>query len=142
MKNRSNIAASIVQNHELLASVYESSQGAEGSALEENEKFIDSIEGKIQQFQNELQEFWYGLIDSETIKTIIDAGTKILDILGKITDKIGLLGTAAIGVGAALSFKTLSKNSGGRAKEVCPQIAKYATESFSREVCEFWCILE
>lgn len=141
-KNRANIAASILQSPEILKSAYESSAyESEGSAQKELDKYLDSIEGKIQQFTNELQEFWYNLISSETVKAVIDAGTKILDILGNIVDKLGTVGTAAAVAGAAFGLKAV-KNGGGRAKEVCPQIAKYATESFSREVCEFWCILE
>ncbi len=103
-------------------------------------KFLDSIEGKVQQFKNEVQEFWYNLVSSDSIKSIIDFGTKIVDIIGKIVDKIGLLGTAITGVAVAINLKAM-KNGGGRVKQFT-FIAKYATESFSREVYEFLCVLE
>lgn len=45
-KNRSNIAASILQNGEMLRSVYEDSQNSAGSAQEELDKYLDSIEGE------------------------------------------------------------------------------------------------
>ena len=45
-KNRSNIAASILQNADLLKSVYESSQDSEGSAQQELDAYLDSIEGE------------------------------------------------------------------------------------------------
>ena len=45
-KNRSNIAASIIQNGEMLRSVYEDSQNSVGSAQEELDKYLDSIEGE------------------------------------------------------------------------------------------------
>lgn len=44
-KNRANIAASILQNAELLRSVYEDSQNSEGSAQEELDAHLGSIEG-------------------------------------------------------------------------------------------------
>ena len=141
-KNRANIAASILQSPDVLKAAYEdSAYNSEGSAQQELSKYLDSIEGRLQQFNNEVQKFWYNLISSDTIKTFISAGTKIIDFIGKITDKVGLLGTAIGGVVAVVSFKSM-KNGGGRAKMFALRIVKYATESFSREVCEFWCILE
>lgn len=104
-KNRANIAASILQNPELLKSVYESSQDSSGSAQEELDKYLDSIEGKIQQFTNEVQEFWYNLISSETIKTVIDAGTAIVDIIGDIVGALGEVGTIATTIGTVLGGK-------------------------------------
>ena len=70
---------------------------------------------KISQFSNEVQEFWYNLIDSETVKFFVDAGTTIIDIIGKITSALGEIGTIGAGLGAVFSFKTL-KNGGGRDK--------------------------
>lgn len=114
-KNRANIAASILQNNELLESVYESSQDSEGSAEKELEKYLDSIEGKIAQFKNEVQEFWYNLISSETVKGIVDIGTWFVDILGDIVGYLGEIGTLATVVGTAFGIGSIKK-SGGRAK--------------------------
>ena len=134
-KRRANIAASILQNEDLLTSVYDSSANdSEGSAQQELDKYLDSIEGKIQLFNNEVQEFWYGLIDSETVKGFISAGTSIIDIIGKMTSEFGLLGTAVTAFATAFSVHAALKG-GGRVKKFT-LIAKYATESFSREVCE------
>ena len=130
-----------MQNPKLLKDVYTSSQDSEGSAQEELDKYLDSIEGKIAQFTNELQEFWYNLISSETIKWFIDAGTTIVDIIGNIVGALGEVGTAVASVSAFFIGKSLIKNSGGRVKKFA-LVIKYATESFSREVCEFWCTLE
>ena len=135
-KNRSNILASILQSPETLRDAYESSlNDSAGSAQEELNKYLDSIEGKIAKFQNEAQEFWHNLISSETVKNVIDAGTTIMDILGKVADVLGEIGTLGAIAGTSLSIY-LSKNSGGRDKKFS-LIIKYATESFSREVCEF-----
>lgn len=99
-KNRANIAASILQNPETLRSVYEDSQNSEGSAEEENQKFKDSIEGKIQELQNRVQEFWQTLISSDTIKDVTDFLTTALKTVTKITDTIGTIPSivAAIGI--------------------------------------------
>lgn len=116
-KNRANVAASILQNNELLESVYDSSANdSEGSAQEELDKYLDSIEGKMQQFKNEVQEFWYNLISSDTVKGFVDFGTNVIDIIGKITDKIGLLGTTIVSIYALPKLKYALKG-GGRAKK-------------------------
>lgn len=109
-KNRSNIAASILENPELLENVYKESQNSDGSAQEELSKYLDSIEGKIQQFTNEVQEFWYNLISSDTIKAIIDVGTTIVDVIGNVVDKAGALGDMGVLFAGGLGFNKLYKN--------------------------------
>lgn len=101
-KVRSNIAASILMNPELLESVYESAKDSAGSAAEENAKYLDSIVGKTQQFKNELQELEQNALDSELIKDTIDLGTALLSIFNGLGDAlpkvISLIGAAALGV--------------------------------------------
>ena len=117
-KRRANIAASILQNEDLLTSVYDSSTNeSEGSAQKALDKHLDSIEGKIQQFTNKVQEFWYGFIDSETVKGFIDLGTSVLDILGKITSSLGEVGTIIAALGTSLAFHFAKVKSGGRVKK-------------------------
>ena len=101
-KVRSNIAASILMNPELLENVYNSALESGGSAAEENAKYLDSIVGKTQQFKNELQELEYTLADSETIKNIIDLGTNLLSLLNEFIKKIPMATNMIISLGAAL----------------------------------------
>lgn len=118
-KNRSNILASMFESPDVLKSAYDTSiNESQGSAQEELDKYLDSIEGKMKNFTNEVQEFWYNLISSETVKGFVDFGTKAIDILGKITDKLGLLKTSIIAIIALPKLKNLlvGKDSGGRVK--------------------------
>ena len=46
-KNRANIAASILQNPDMLRDVFEDSQNSAGSAEQELSAYLDSIEGEI-----------------------------------------------------------------------------------------------
>lgn len=123
-KTRSNIAASILQNGDMLRSVYESSQNSQGSALEENEKYLDSVEGKIDQAKNKLQELASTTIDSNMLKGLIDGATSLLDVLNKILGVVqgsgaglstlfgGLLGVGLAkngrGIGQSNFFNTFS----------------------------------
>ena len=106
-KNRSNIAASILQNGDMLRSVYEDAQNSEGSAEKELNSYLDSIDGKMAQLENRAQEFWFKVIDSETIKNGIDLLSTLLKGTTDFVDTVGLLPTILTGIGAALSFKNV-----------------------------------
>lgn len=90
-KNRASIAASILQNPETLQSVYEdSSTKAAGSAMEENQKYLDSISGHLAKLQNAWQEMWANAANRDIINMFIDLATVLLNVI----NKVGLLGSA------------------------------------------------
>lgn len=108
-KNRANIAASILQNGDMLRSVYKDAQNSEGSAEKELNSYLDSIDGKMAQLENHAQEFWFKVIDSETIKNGIDLLSTLLKGATDFVDTVGLLPTILTGIGAALSFKNVGE---------------------------------
>lgn len=109
-KNRSNIAASILQNGDMLRSVYEDAQNSEGSAEKELNSYLDSIDGKMAQLENRAQEFWFKVIDSETIKNGIDLLSTLLKGATDFVDTVGLLPPIFTGVAAAFSFKNVGRD--------------------------------
>ena len=109
-KNRANIAASILQNGDMLRSVYKDAQNSEGSAEKELNSYLDSIDGKMAQLENRTQEFWFKVIDSETIKNGIDLLSTLLKGATDFVDTVGLLPTILTGIGAALSFKNVGRD--------------------------------
>ena len=76
-----------------------------GSAIAENEKWLDSIEGKTQQFTNALQTMWSHIIDSEAVKRFVGFGTNLIELLDTTHGKIIAL-VAAIKLAA--KFKNVS----------------------------------
>lgn len=96
-KHRANVLSSILQNPEDLKNAYEMALDSDGSAMAENEKYLDSIQGKMDQFTNQLQVMWMNTFDSSLVKGVIDLGTGLL----KVVDTIGLfpslLGAVSIG---------------------------------------------
>ena len=106
-KNRSNIASSILLNPELLESVYESAQNADGAAMKELDSYMESLDAKVGQFQNRLQELESDLVDSNFLKGAVDFGTEFIHILDEIINKFGVLPTIMAGVGAGLSVKNV-----------------------------------
>jgi peptidoglycan hydrolase-like protein with peptidoglycan-binding domain len=101
LKNRANTAAAILSNQVDLENAYVDALGAEGSAYAENEKYLDSIQGKLDQFTNAVQTMWNNTLDDSWIKGFVDFGTIIIQTI----DKIGLLTTALIALGAVSMIK-------------------------------------
>ena len=93
-KNRSNALAAILGNLEDLEGAYDAALDAEGSALKENEAYLDSIQGRVDLFKNSLQTMWYSELDSEFIKLVVDLGTALI----KVVDTLGLLPTILAGI--------------------------------------------
>ena len=108
-KNRSNIASAILQDPTQLEAVKKSSEEAIGSAEKELNSYLDSIDGKMAQLENRAQEFWFKVIDSETIKNGIDLLSTLLKGATDFVDTVGLLPTILSGVGVALSFKNVGE---------------------------------
>lgn len=109
-KNRSNIASAILQDPTQLEAVKKSSEEALGSAEKELNSYLDSIDGKMAQLENRAQEFWFKVIDSETIKNGIDLLSTLLKGATDFVDTVGLLPTILTGIGAALSFKNVGRD--------------------------------
>lgn len=88
-----------------------------GSQAEENAKYLDSIEGKLSQLKNRLQELAAVTIDSEWLKDIIDFGTKAVKLVTSISKQFGGLKTAIAGIGAIFlqkkGFGLFNKNQDG-----------------------------
>lgn len=93
-KNRANTLAAILGNMEDLEGAYESALNAEGSALKENEAYLDSIQGRIDLFTNAVQTMWMNLIDSSFVKGIVDIGTSLIKFLDSGAGRVTALSAA------------------------------------------------
>lgn len=100
-KTRGSVVAALLQQPEILKSAYEDAFNAEGSAIRENEVYLDSIQGKIDQFTNAVQTMWSHTLDDSWIKGFVSFGTIVIQTI----DKIGLLTTALIALGAVSMIK-------------------------------------
>lgn len=98
-KRQANVLAAVIKNFDLVEDAIKTSSDAAGSAERENEKYLNSIQGKVDQFNNAAQTMWMNFISSDAIKFVVDLGTNLV----KIADDLGLVGTAL----AALGIKTV-----------------------------------
>lgn len=106
MKTRSNTAAAILSNTKDLEEALLAAQDAEGSALRENEKYLDSIQGKIDLFTNAVQTMWSNTLDDDLIKNIVEFGTTLV----KLVDDVGLFKFALSGLLTYISTKYVGIN--------------------------------
>ena len=134
-KNRSNIAASILQNGDMLRSVYEDAQNSEGSAEKELNSYLDSVDGKFQQLQNRIQEFWYNVIDTTTVKSVLDFTTDLTEGASKFFKLVEKHLPTILG---AIATIIASNKSGGliRLINFINNSPFLATVEFNREVYE------
>lgn len=103
MKQRGSVVAAILQNGEMLESVYNSAEGADNSAMHELETYMQSIQGRIDVFTNSLQTMWMNLINSDAVKWVVDFGTKLIEIV----DNVGALKVALMALGSRYIIKNL-----------------------------------
>ena len=134
-KNRSNIAASILQNGDMLRSVYEDAQNSKGSAENELNAYLDSVDGKFQQLQNRAQEFWYNVIDTTTVKSVLDFTTDLIEGASKFFKLVEKHLPTILG---AIATIIASNKSGGliRLINFINNSPFLATVEFNREVYE------
>jgi len=107
-KRNANVITSLLSNFDVAENVLKTAANATGSALAENEKYLDSIEGKISKFKASYQELSTTLINSDLVKAVVDFGTELLNLANSIaefTNKLGGLPTIITGVIGALSVK-------------------------------------
>ena len=106
-KRNGNVVQAILDNVELLDQVTETSMNSSGSALKENETYLDSINGKIAQFAATFEEISNNVINSEFIKVTVDAGTGILGYLNKVIEFLDAIPSIAGVAFAALATKDI-----------------------------------
>lgn len=91
-KRNSNVVAAILEDFSVAENALHTSLASINSAVEENEKQMASVEGRITQFKRSFEEFSIMLIDSDLIKGIVNFGTGILDAITGVLKVIDAMG--------------------------------------------------
>ena len=73
-----------------------------GSAAEENEKYLNSVSGKVTLFESAVEDFSNSAIDSDFIKGIVELGTTGVKGLDAFIEKFGML-TTLLGAGGIVA---------------------------------------
>lgn len=97
-KRNANVVSALLKNFDIAEKALKTSAESAGSALAENEKYLDSIQGKIQKFQASWQALSSSIINTELVKGIVDAGRLFVEGITWMTDSLGGLGVAIMAV--------------------------------------------
>lgn len=117
-KRNGNVITSLIKNFKVAESAMNTSANdSSGSALKENEKQLESVQGKLNRIETSFQELSNTIIDSGFLKALIDSGTAILDILdGGIKSLEQINGIIPAIIAGISGFKTLTQNVGEHCK--------------------------
>lgn len=117
-KHRANDIASLLQNWENVKKMKDSALNSDGSAAAEQEKYMQSMQGHLDQLTASWQAFSTSTMDSGFLNGIVDGGRAAVETFTGLINTIGVLPTLLGTISAALSFKntgifTLNKDVDG-----------------------------
>lgn len=105
-KRNSNITAALLEGFDVAEKSLATSMDSAGSALEENEKYLDSINGKVAQLEATFQDLSQNVIDSELVKGFVDLGNSALKFVNFLAEIKALLPAIVAGF---MSWKNVGK---------------------------------
>ena len=106
-KDRANDVAALLGNMDNAVAMVETAENAVGSASRENEKYLESLQGRIEVMQGSFQALSNVVIDSDFLKGGVSAIDNIIKAVTILIQNLGLLPTAlaAVATGFALFGK-------------------------------------
>lgn len=107
-----NIISALMQNFSIVEDALQTSMESAGSALAENEKYLDSVAGKTAQLQSSLESLSTTVLSSGLVKdfvTLLDVLTRIATVIADVAfdNFFTTISTLTIGGGAFKLFKDL-----------------------------------
>lgn len=103
-KRNSNVVSALMENFKIAEDALATSLNAAGSAVAENEKYLDSIEGKISQFKASWQALSATIVNGDLVKGFVDIGRGIIDAINWVIESVGSLGIALGSIPALFSI--------------------------------------
>ena len=86
-------------NFDIAQESLQTSLASEGSAMREHEKWMESLQAKINQLKAAWQGFSQAFMSSDFLKGALDTLINILEVLTKMIDTVGVIPTLLAGVG-------------------------------------------
>ena len=117
-KNRANEVAALIQNWNRVTQATKSAENSTGSAMEEQEKYADSLQGRLNSLSSSLQTISNNALDSGFLKGLVSGATGAVNAVNKIIETFDtiptVVGTASIAMSAFGKgvFKTVIDETG------------------------------
>lgn len=108
-KHRANELAAVLNNWERVESATKSASNSTGSAMKEQEKYADSLQGRLNSLQAAWQQLSNTFISSGLAKGVVTTFKDLLAVIDKIISTVGGFGTAGL---VGVLFAGFKKRSG------------------------------
>lgn len=108
-KHRANDLAAILNNWERVEAATKSASNSTGSAMKEQEKYADSLQGRLNSLQATWQQLSNTFISSGLAKGVVTIFKDLLAVIDKIISTVGGFGTAGL---VGVLFAGFKKRSG------------------------------
>ena len=106
-KRNASVVASLLQNFDEVEKALRTAQSAEGSALKENETYLDSIQGRLDKLKATGQQVAGTLLQDRGLKNILSLLQGIATAASGVVQFLGGIPTALAGLGTGVLFKHL-----------------------------------
>ncbi|WP_143322672.1 phage tail tape measure protein [Clostridium sp. HBUAS56010] len=107
-KQRGNSVSALLTNMAQANNALNDSIDSSGSAMQEQERWLDSIDAKLQQLNSSFQTLSNTTVNSDFLKVLIESGTGLNNILTELISNFGVLPTLLTGVGIASFVKNFA----------------------------------
>ena len=108
-KNHSNALAAALNNIDAIKAAYQTAENSAGSAARENEKYMESIAGRIGQLKATFQELSSTLVNSDLFKSLVSGAQTLLSVINQLISTFGTLITIIAGAGIAAFIKNFAQ---------------------------------
>lgn len=109
-KRNANITAAIIENFKQAEKAAETAEGSMGSAAKENEKYLDSINGRISLLKSTFESLSENLLGSTAFKVLVSLLTDAVKVTDFLVDKLGAIPVVLTSISAAMKGMKLFEN--------------------------------
>ena len=106
-KNRASVGAAILQNFDAAEKAMDNMSNSAGNAEKEMDTIRQSLDFKINEFKQTGVGIAQNLFQREDMGALVEGLTSVLNVIDKITEELGLIGTIGVGAGFVAFFKNL-----------------------------------
>ena len=123
-KRNANVVSALLENFSTAEKALKAATNATGSALAENEKYLASIEGRINKFRASWQSLAHTVVNNNAIKYGVEASNALVTSVDWLIDKLDVLGISMLAVPTVAAVaklkpvKEIMKAVGDTAKQV------------------------
>lgn len=114
-KRNANAVQAVIQQFQIAEESLETAQNSAGSAMKENDKYMNSIQGKLTKFQATFEVLSNDLLDSDLVKGVVDLGTGALNAVDGFVKLAGAIPVVTTALAALISMSNID-TSGNKVK--------------------------